>query len=41
MYSFQAPSQKYGVLAAIAVLLAGLMAQVFEEGISILKQPAF
>ena len=41
MYSFQAPSQKYGVLAAIAVILAGSMAQVFEEGISILKQPAF
>lgn len=41
MYSFQAPSQKYGVLAAIAVILAGSMAQVFGEGISILKQPAF
>lgn len=41
MSSFQAPSQKYGVLAAIAVLLAGLMAQVFEEGIGILKQPTF
>ena len=41
MYSFQAPSQKYGVLAAIAVLLAGSMAQVFGEGISILKQPTF
>lgn len=41
MSSFQAPSQKYGVLAAIAVLLAGLMAQVFAEGIGILKQPTF
>ncbi|MDJ0568727.1 MAG: Nramp family divalent metal transporter [Pleurocapsa sp. MO_192.B19] len=41
MHSFQAPSQKYGVLAAITVFLAGSMAQVFQEGVSILQQPRF
>ena len=41
MHSFQAPSQKYGVLAATTVFLAGLMAQVFREGVNILQQPTF
>jgi Mn2+/Fe2+ NRAMP family transporter len=41
MYSFQAPSQKYGVIAAITVFLAGSMAQIFREGIEVLKQPTF
>ena len=41
MHSFQAPSQKYGVLTAITVMLVGSMAQVFGEGIHSLKQPTF
>lgn len=41
MHSFQAPSQKYGVLAAITFFLAGLMAQVIKEGVSIITQPTF
>lgn len=41
MYSFQAPSQKYGVIAAITVFLIGSIAQVFGEGIDVLKQPTF
>ena len=31
MYSFQAPSQKYGVFAAIAVFLTGSIAQALED----------
>ncbi|MGL4881878.1 MAG: Nramp family divalent metal transporter [Waterburya sp.] len=41
MYSFQAPSQKYGVIAAITVFLAGSITQGFREGIDVLKQPSF
>ena len=41
MPSFQASSQNYGILAAITVFLAGLISQVFQEGVGILKQSAF
>jgi hypothetical protein len=41
MYSFQAPSQKYGIFAAITVLLIGLMLQIFQEGFKLLKEPSF
>jgi Mn2+/Fe2+ NRAMP family transporter len=41
MHSFQAPSQKYGVIAAITVFLAGSITQGFREGIDVLKQPTF
>lgn len=41
MRSFQAPFQKYGILAAITLFLAGVLAQVFQEGVIIFKQPSF
>ena len=41
MYSFQAPSQKYGILTAVTVMLVGLAARLFEEGAEIFKQPTF
>ncbi len=41
MHSFQAPSQKYGVLAAIAVLLTGSIAQIFREGLDVVAQLSF
>jgi Mn2+/Fe2+ NRAMP family transporter len=41
MQSFQAPSQKYGVLAAITMFLVGILTQVFREGASVFKQPNF
>ena len=41
MHSFQAPSQKYGILAAITVLSIGLLSQVFQEGLDIVRQPSF
>lgn len=41
MHSFQAPSQKYGILAAITLFLAGILAQLFQEGVIVLKQSSF
>ena len=41
MRSFQIPSQKYGVLAAIAVFLVGSIAQIFKEGWNIITQSVF
>ena len=41
MYSFQAPSQKYGVYAAITVLLYGSGKQIFTEGFGVLQQQFF
>ena len=41
MHSFQAPSQKYGILAAVAVFLTGSIAQVFQEGLGTLAQFTF
>jgi hypothetical protein len=41
MYSFQAPSQKYGIIAAITVFLSGSIVKVIREGIKVLKQPTF
>ena len=41
MYSFQAPSQKYGIFAAITVLIIGPAFRVFQEGLIILQEPTF
>jgi len=41
MQSFQAPSQKYGVLAAIAVFLVGSISQIFRDGLNIITQSFF
>ena len=41
MYSFQAPSQKYGVLAAITVFFTGVIAQILKEGLQIIAQSVF
>ena len=41
MHSFQAPSQKYGILAAIAVFLTGSIAQAFKQGLQTLTQATF
>ena len=41
MYSFQAPSQKYGILAAITVFLTGVIAQILKEGLQIIAQSIF
>lgn len=41
MYSFQAPSQKYGVYAAITVLLYGSGKQIFTEGFGVLQRQFF
>ena len=41
MQSFQAPSQKYGILAAITVFLIGSVAQIFRDGLNIVTQFTF
>ena len=41
MHSFQAPSQKYGVIAAITVFIVGSMAQIFRQGLNIVTQSVF
>ena len=41
MQSFQAPSQKYGILAGVTVFSIGILAQVFQEGARVLQQSGF
>ncbi|MDJ0594280.1 MAG: Nramp family divalent metal transporter [Pleurocapsa sp. MO_226.B13] len=41
MHSFQAPSQKYGVLAALTAFLAGSMAQILQEGLIVVTRSTF
>ena len=41
MQSFQAPSQKYGILAAITVFLIGSVGQIFQKGVNIIAQSTF
>ena len=41
MYSFQAPSQKYGIFAALTVLILGPALTVLQDGLVILQEPTF
>ena len=41
MQSFQAPSQKYGIIAGVTVFSIGILAQVFQEGARVLQQSSF
>ena len=41
MRSFQAPSQKYGIIAGVTVFLVGSLGRIFQQGTRVLGEPTF